>query len=516
MVDDSPLVARDADHPRDPVAATADRFQRLVEQAPDGIVISRQGLVLYANAAALHLLGYERPDELVGQPMAVFLDGAALATMRERLQHMRETGHRLPPHEYPAKRRDGSPMTAEITSIFIDYDGGPAVLAFARDVTDRARTRAQLEQAERLAALGRMAAGVAHEVNNPLAYMLLTVEALTRQLAAARVDAGLLDLCADLRHGVDRIATIARDLRVYARHEDELYGSVDLAIVLQQSVRLAAHELRPRIELTVEHGALPEVSGVPTRLEQVFVNLLLNAGHAIADERSDGKVAVRARVGAREVIVEVEDNGAGIPAENIDRAFDPFFTTRAAHMGMGLGLGICRDIVARLGGSISVASEVGHATTMTVTLPIAAPVDSSLVARGAPAAQRATPAPVRRRILVIDDEPLIASIVSATLGEVHDVVVVTRAADGLARVLDDGAFDLVLCDLMMPGMSGMDLYDEVARRRPGMERRFAFLTGGAYTARSQGFLERIANARLMKPFSSQALVELVDAAATLR
>jgi CheY-like chemotaxis protein len=97
---------------------------------------------------------------------------------------------------------------------------------------------------------------------------------------------------------------------------------------------------------------------------------------------------------------------------------------------------------------------------------------------------------------------------------VHDVVVETRATDGLARVLDDGAFDLVLCDLMMPGMTGMDVYEEVARCRPGLERRFAFLTGGAYTARSQGFLERISNARLMKPFTSQALVELVDAAPT--
>jgi len=489
VADDPPDGARDADRQRDPVAASADRFQRLVEQAPDGIVISRQGLVLYANAAALHLLGYDGPEELVGRPMAAFLDGAALATMRERLQHLKETGQRLPPHEYPAKRRDGSSVTAEITSIFIDYDGGPAVLAFARDVTERARLRAQLEQAERLTALGRMAAGVAHEINNPLAYMLLTVEALTRHLAAARVDAGLLDMCADLRHGVDRIATIARDLRVYARHEAELYGSVDLAMVLQQSERLAAHELRPRIDLTVEHAALPEVSGAATRLEQVFVNLLLNAGHAIADDRSDGQVAVRARAGAREVIVEVEDNGAGIPAENIHRVFDPFFTTRPAHMGMGLGLGICRDIVARLGGSISVASEVGRGTTMTVTLPIAAPVNSTSAARSAPAAPRATRAPVRRRILVIDDEPLIAAIVSATLGEMHDVVVETRAADGLA---------------------------EVARRRPGMEHRFAFLTGGAYTARSQGFLERIANARLMKPFSSQALIDLVDAATTSR
>src|SRR5580698_4534543 len=153
----------------------------LVENAPDGIVVSRDGVVLYANAAAAKLLGYDDVSELVGKPMT-FLDRKSVEIMRQRIEHMAATGERLIPREYPARRRDGTEITAEIASAIIELDGKPVVLAYARDVTDRTRLRAQLAHADRLASLGTMAAGVAHEINNPLAFMGLALEALGRRL----------------------------------------------------------------------------------------------------------------------------------------------------------------------------------------------------------------------------------------------------------------------------------------------------------------------------------------------
>jgi two-component system, NtrC family, sensor kinase len=141
-------------------------FAKLVDEAPDGVVISRDGVILYVNRAALSLLGYDRAEELLGQSMALFLDGQSIALMIRRIRQMQTTGERMTPREYRAKRREGSMVVAEISSIPIEFDGRPAVLAFARDVTERVRLRAQLEQADRLTALGMMAAGVAHEINN--------------------------------------------------------------------------------------------------------------------------------------------------------------------------------------------------------------------------------------------------------------------------------------------------------------------------------------------------------------
>jgi PAS domain S-box-containing protein len=359
--------------PEPPQASTGadDAFRKLVESAPDGIVISREAKILFANPAAVQLLGYGSADQLVGQPMSLFLDPAALTTMRLRLQRMKEMSERLTPSEYPAIRRDGSIITVEISSIFIEFEGAPAVLAFARDVTERSRVRAQLAHADRLASLGMMAAGVAHEINNPLGFVMLAADMLEREPAISLGSQQCRDLVRNIRTGTHRIATIVRDLRSYSKYEDEPPGSVDLAVTFESAVSITAHQVRPRARLRREHGALPPVLGVPMRLEQVFVNLLLNAAHSIADGRVDGEIVISATAREREVVVEVSDNGDGIPPELLHRIFEPFVSTKTAGEGVGLGLSICRDIVIRWGGRIEAESVCGRGTTLRVTLPLA-------------------------------------------------------------------------------------------------------------------------------------------------
>jgi len=478
-------------------------FQRMVEGAPDGMVVSRDGVVLYANPAAVRLLGYDSASELVGGSMARFLEPDSLATMRRRIERMRVTGESPTPREYPAKRRDVTTITAEISSIFVDFDGKPAVLAFARDVTERGRIRAQLAHADRLAGLGMMAAGVAHEVNNPLQYVMLAADLLERR-AGTRPESEIGTLVDNIRTGIQRVAAIVRELRTYGQYEDEAVGPVELNPIFDSAERIVAHELRARVRVIKDCPDLPAVLAAYTRLEQVFVNLLLNAAHAIPEGKTDGQIEIRARAGKREVVVEVIDNGAGISADLLPRIFEPFFTTKPSTAGSGLGLSICRDIVTRLGGDITATSELGRGTTMRVVLPRATEVGVPRITTPPP-----TLAPGRRRILVIDDEPLIVSMVADLLKEKHDVVGETNSELGLGRILSDSGFDVVMCDLMMPGMSGMEIYAHVARQRPGLEQRFVFVTAGPYTGQAQAFLASVPNARLVKPLSAKDLQSIV-------
>ncbi|HEY1954915.1 MAG TPA: ATP-binding protein [Polyangiaceae bacterium] len=476
-------------------------FRALVEHAPDAIVVSREGIVLYANGAAARLLGHDSPDELVGKPMT-FLDARSIEVMRRRIAAMQSGGEPLVPREYPAKRRDGSEITAEITSTVIDFDGAPAVLAYARDVTERSRLRAQLAHADRLASLGMMAAGIAHEINNPLAFSSLAAQMLER-----RVTEEDQPFVAEVRAGIDRIAAIVRDLKTFGRFEDEAPGRVDLAAAIESAERLVAHEIRPRARLVKDIGELPAITGIARRVEQVFVNLLLNAALAV----DDGTITVSARATSEHVLVAVRDDGVGIAAADLERVFEPFFTTRAQTGGTGLGLAICRDIMRRAGGDLVARSAPGEGTTMDLTFARAVPE---------PIAPRTIPAPPPQtddgrhlRVLVVDDEPLIVRALGGALAGFGDVVGETNAERALERMLGDEAFDAIICDVMMAGMTGVDLHERVARERPEVARRFVFVTGGTYTARERKYLENVSNQRLSKPFAMPDLRKAIETAA---
>jgi PAS domain S-box-containing protein len=478
-----------------------DDFRALVENAPDAIVVSRNGIVLYANAAAARLLGHDDVAELVGKPMT-FLDRQSVEVMRRRIEQMAVTGERLVPREYPARRKDGSEIVAEIASTMIPFEGAPAVLAYARDVTERTRLRAQLAHADRLASLGRMAAGVAHEINNPLAFVTLAADLLGRR--AAPGDAALV---AEIKTGIARVAAIVRDLRVFGRDDEDPPRPVDLSAAIDAAERLVAHELRPRGVLVKEYGELPPVLGVARHVEQVFVNLLLNATHALG-ENADGRVVLRATVTPEHVVVAVEDDGCGIPKELLDAIFEPFFTTRAVGGGTGLGLSISRDMIVRSGGNLTARSTVGEGTTMEVTLPRATAAHAVASARPPAIEPRASSSPLR--VLIVDDEPLIVRSLGAMLAERATVVGETAAERALERIVADAPFDAIVCDVMMPGMTGVDLHERVAREKPGQEARFVFMTGGTYTARARDYLERIPNARLAKPFDVARLLAAIE------
>jgi PAS domain S-box-containing protein len=483
-------------------AMPQDAFQALVENAPDAIVVSRDGIVLYANAAAACLLGHDDASELVGKPMT-FLDRRAVDVMRRRIEQMAATGERLVPREYPARRRDGTEIVAEIASTIVEFDGAPAVLAYARDVTERTRLRAQLAHADRLAALGTMAAGVAHEINNPLSFIGMAVDMLER-----RVGPEDTHLVAEVRTGVDRITAIVRDLRFFGRDDDEPPGPIDLAETIAAAERLVLHEIRPRGRIVKEYTDLPPVVGVERHITQVFVQLLLHAAHAL-DEGRAGRIFLSCRVTAGNVVVTIADDGRGMPPDALAVVFEPFAAMPAAGTGTGLRLSICRDIVVRYGGDLVAKSTVGEGTTMEVTLVRAErPADAAALAP--PRVPTSLGVTKPWRVLLVDDEPIIVRALTRALGARAAVVGETVSERALDLILAEPGFDVVVCDVMMPGMSGIDLHARVARAKPEAAARMVFVTGGAYAPRERAYLERIPNLRLEKPFHVARLVAAIE------
>jgi len=370
-------------------------------------------------------------------------------------------------------------------------------------------TEAQLLRSSRMAELGTLAAGVAHEINNPLCYIQGNVEYLLRQGEA--VDpADVERIYEEIHTGARHIARIVRDIGTFSRVEEEGEVEVlDVRAALDASINLLWNQLRHRATLRRDYGEVPLVSGSGSRLGQVFVNVLTNALQALPGEGTDeGRIEIRVRPGSGpkpSVVVEIEDNGRGVPPEVSGRVFEPFFTTKPVGEGTGLGLSICYGIVSKLGGQIRLRSTVGAGTTVTIELPVAPGEPSVPSVERAPDEQ-----PAAVKVLIIDDDKLVARS-TARLLERHEVTVVTSARDALAE-LERGTFDVVLCDLMMPGMTGMQLHEKLERLDRNLARRVIFVTGGAFTAEAREFLERTGNPCLQKPLGTTALEEEIQRA----
>jgi CheY-like chemotaxis protein len=262
---------------------------------------------------------------------------------------------------------------------------------------------------------------------------------------------------------------------------------------------MAWNEIRHRARLVKDYGPLPHVEGSEARLGQVFLNLLVNAAQAIPEgDAEKDEIRVVTRRGPRgEAIVEIRDTGSGMPKAIADRAFDAFFTTKLPDEGTGLGLSICHRIVTTAGGTIGLESEPGKGTQVRIVLP---PAESAGPRR---ATSRRMVAPVRRgRVLIVDDEQAIGTALGRILSSEHEVVVTASADRALARVQHGERFDVVLCDLLMPGLTGMDLHGAIARVDPAQADRIVFMTGGAFTPFARDFLDSVPNFRLEKPFDT--------------
>lgn len=482
-------------------------FRTLIEAAPDGIAVYRDGRLVFVNPAFVSELGYESSAQLLGRDAREVIHPEYRDQFEEHTRVMLASWQPIPPREKQLLRRDGSVMWVEIATLPIDFDNEPSVLLFARDLTERKEMAARLAQADRMASVGTLAAGVAHEINNPLAYVLGSMDLCSQRVRDLERVAGeepevrpllraLSDCLRNAHDGADRVRVIVRDLMTFSRAESDEPVAVDVENVLDSSVNLVWNEIRHRARLVKSYGGVPAVLADQARLGQVFVNLLVNAAQAIPEGQADkSEIRITTSSGRQTVRVDIEDTGAGIPDDELGHIFEPFYTTKPMGVGTGLGLSICHGIVTALGGSISVESELGKGSRFHVELPIAPdPAASETADDTAPEAASG------KRILVIDDEPLLGQTLRLAFTGRHEVVVVTSGREALSRLSGDPHFDLVLCDLMMPDISGIAVYEQIQAVDPASAERFVFMTGGAFTERARKFLESYEGAHLEKPF----------------
>jgi PAS domain S-box-containing protein len=419
-------------------------------------------------------------------------------------------------------RRDGTAIPIADSCAPIRADDGTvngAVLVF-RDLSGQrnaeavqAKFQKQLVFADRMAAVGTLAAGVAHEINNPLSFVVANVDMTLEEIRkmGGGAPSGRLremeEMLLEARTGIARVTKIVRGLKSFSRIDEERPGVIDLLPVIDLAIDMTFNEIRHRARLVKEYGKVPLVDADDARLGQVFINLLVNAAQAFPEGNMDvNEIRIVTSTDADgRAVVEVRDTGSGIPPALLDRIFDPFFTTKSIGIGTGLGLAISHNIVAGMGGELLAQSEQGRGTAFRVILPASRSTQRSMPALNGhvkPTLARST------RVLVVDDEPAVGFAIRRILSH-DDVTVVTSANDALDLLAAGKDFDVVLSDLMMPGVSGMELYREIVKVRPNIAPRVVFLTAGAFTPEAHKFLDHVANKRMTKPFDSNELRDMI-------
>jgi signal transduction histidine kinase len=386
------------------------------------------------------------------------------------------------------------------------------VVVVSRDLTDSKNAEVQLMISDRMASLGTLAAGMAHEINNPLATVIGNLGvALEHVRATSRRPASpaeMQEIIEDALTAADRIRSIVRDLRLFSRSPEDKSKPVDLESVIDSALRMARNETRHRAHVLTDFRHVRPVAANESRLGQVFLNLIVNAAQAIPEGNASGNTIAISTFETNDgrAVVKVSDSGPGIPPDIRKNIFTPFFTTKPIGIGTGLGLSICHRIVTSLGGDITFNSELGKGTEFVVSLPLA----DTGEAGAAPSVRPLSP-PVRQgRVLVIDDEPLVCDTVSFILSTDHAVVTADSGAAALTIIAAGERFDVILCDLMMPQMTGMEFFAALTTLDPTAVDSVVFMTGGAFMPRARNFLTTVRNNRVEKPFDLFNLRALIN------
>jgi PAS domain S-box-containing protein len=483
------------------------RMRTLIEYLPDAVFVLQAGRFVFVNGAFVEYLGYAEASEIYGARLLDIVhpddaaDGEAIAAGEPR------------PRKVRMRRQDGETVLAEVAGLAMVWDGEQATVAMARDLSERNRLEAQLLLADRMASVGTLAAGVAHEINNPLGYVLGNLAALADGLEPDTLTPDLRQALGDAVHGAKRVREIVQDMQTFSRGDaTKRSAPTDVLRVMDVSIRMAFSAVRHRARLERDYGHVPPVQANESRLGQVFLNLIVNAAQAMPERAVDeNEIRVRVTRDGAEVVIEVTDNGIGMTEDVRRRIFDPFFTTKPVGEGTGLGLAVSHGIVSSLGGSIDVESAPGVGSTFRVSLP---------ASREEPRAETTDAPPPsagkRERVLVIDDEPMIGTMIRRLLAAHCDVLPLTSAREALRRLAAHERYDAILCDLMMPRMNGQEFYAALKALSPEMARRTGFLTGGAVTPQARRFLEEHADRALEKPVELGKLRAFVRELASAR
>jgi PAS domain S-box-containing protein len=471
------------------------------------ITVNRDGEITYINPSAESLTGYVQAD-VIGKKLVDVMPLVNTQT-REKVQTptvrvLKESKEvTLPPHTSLIGNK--SEQVIENTASIVDEAGelAGAVIVF-RNGTETDEMQQQVALTDRLNSLGTLVSGVAHEVNNPLGVIVANAAFIVEELEERKEDfPDMLDAVKDIQEASERIRKIVSDLKMYSRPSSESITQVDVQETLNWAIRLTSSEIRHRANLIRDFNEIPKVDINEHRLGQVFVNLIINACHAIPEGSTDkNEIKISTYADAEDmVVIEVSDTGCGIKPEILNRIFDPFFTTKPVGVGTGLGLSITHGIVTSAKGKITVDSTLGKGTMFRVRLPRS----NELSLTQPTIVESAMPSLRRSKILVVDDEPMLLKLIHRTLSPEHDVLPMQSSVQALQFLKKHPEIDLILCDVMMPEMSGMELYECAMDECPEMISKFVFMTAGTFSDKADEFLSSIANQHLEKPFQPDQL-----------
>ncbi|MBI4169545.1 MAG: response regulator [Acidobacteria bacterium] len=377
------------------------------------------------------------------------------------------------------------------------------IIHVCKEITEEKTIREQLLQTEKMAAVGKLVSGVAHELNNPLAGVIGFAEILLDRPGDARLKKSLTRI----REEAERASRIVRNLLTFARKHKPESVMVSVNAVLEKTLELRAYDLRVnKIKVVADLApSLPMTLADPNQLLQVFMNIITNAEQAMREARGRGTLKLSTSSADGNIRIAVQDEGPGIQPGNLKKVFDPFFTTKPVGRGTGLGLSICHGIIKEVGGTISVSSSVGQGTVFTVELPVVSGPERRAEARP-PSDIKAPPS----RILVVDDEITIRELMHDALEDRGHTVEVVDSGLAALEALREKTYDLIVSDLKMPEMDGQELFARLTADSPHLLPRLIFTSGDTMSAETRSFLDRAGRPYLLKPFKMQDMVELAD------
>lgn len=489
----------------------------LRERDPDVIVImlsSYSQIDTVLNAMRMGAFDYvikdERSEPLLGAVQRAVAHLGLMRENRELMFELRQMNERL------EQRVQDRTSQLERANRRLTIERGELERAL-RALND---TQGQLIHAEKMASIGVLTAGVAHEINNPLAFLLPNFTCLEESCQRlvqgdvrdrARVGEEIQELLGDCREGLHRIRDIVKELSFFSRRSDALERRVELGELVASVFKLLSNQM---CHVTMEHDVddVASLCADPGQLRQVLLNLLINAGHAIPEDRK-GLIKVTAREVESRIEIRVADNGVGIPGTDFRKIFDPFYTTKPVGQGTGMGLAISRQLIERMKGEIRVESVCGQGTTMVLELPAWSEGQEPEVDDVVETKPRVLASAVARRavVLLIDDEQALLNSMRRVLAKRYDVVGFRWGSEALAWLAKNRRPAVVLCDLMMPEMSGIELFERISRSDPELSERFVFITGGTVTREAREFVADCAAPVLKKPFELDEITDTIDA-----
>jgi len=464
-------------------------WEGTVDAIGDGIcVLDPRGIIRRANRAFCALADVP-VTEVAGRPWVTLVPPTWASSFQQVID--------APGAVTGVELRAGERLFV-LSALHLEDAGMASVVLVVSDQTDRRRLQEQLLQSEKMSAIGQLIAGVAHDLNNPLASVVGFADYLVE--ASEDTPAEMLEPLRAIQQEAERAASIVKNLLNFARKQEGRRQVKSVTEILSATLFLLRNQLMAaKIETEVDVApGVPPVNVDTNQIQQVFVNLIANAAHVIQTSGVGSRIIIRAVRWLDGVAVTVEDDGPGVPREIADRIFEPFFTTKAAGEGTGLGLSICQGIVKEHGGRLTLVPTGRRGAVFQVELPAGeAPVQAS----PAPAA-----APVRRlRVLVVDDEPHIQHYMQATLEAWgHTVAVAANGREGLEHARRE-PFDVIISDLRMPEIGGREMFEQLAGERSDIAARVVFSTGDTVRGDTLAFLEALQRPYLRKPFT---LIEL--------